>query len=199
VYLTLLLTAGCALSPQRVAIHPQLQVPPGAAQGNGTALALAVDDRRETALVGRRGGVYAETATISTADDVAAPLRQGLAAALAQMGYRVHAGTAAPRLQVSLIRLDYAVEKNKLTRTVTTTAAIEAVLRIGTKSYTNVYKLGRSRKMLTAPDAGDNEELINETLAAALQRLLEDEELFGHLREGGGDGMTAPAEGRPGA
>jgi len=180
-FMLLLTAAGCALSPQVVRIHPEIAAPP--AGDTATTLALEVIDGRDGPVLGRRGGVYEKTATISTSGDISAPIRQSIAAALEDMGYHVGDEASAPRLQVVITTLEYRVEQNKVTRTVTTHAAVNTAVHKSGKSYTSTYEITRNRKMLTAPDSKDNEKLVNETLTAALQQMLRDEELFALINE----------------
>ena len=59
-----------------------------------------------------------------------------------------------------------------------TRAVVNAIYKKGNKTFTNTYTVTRKKEMLTAPDEAENETLINDTLAAALQQMLEDGELF---------------------
>ena len=172
-------TGGCALSPQVVEIHPQLPAGAGAAATVAATLALEVRDDRKSPLVGYRGGVY-ETATITVAGDMAARLRSALADAFGQRGYDVVAADApAPlRLSVAVVELGYSIRQLQLTRLVETRAALQARSQSGTTTRTGAYRDQRSLEVLKPPDTATNERLINETLDAALQRLLADTELL---------------------
>lgn len=179
--LVLLLTAGCALSPQTVSINPALTAADTTIAGNDTAVALEVVDTRGSPVIGHRGGVYSETATISTEADITATVRRNLAAALEKSGYRVEAAGSAPVLRVEIAGLDYSVREKDVSREITTVARINAVFSRAGRTYNNTYTITRHKSMLAAPGTDDNAELINATLAAALQRLLGDGELFGFI------------------
>jgi uncharacterized lipoprotein len=176
--LLFLLLSGCALSPQVVDIRPALTAADVTA-GRGATLSLEVKDARTSSVIGHRGGIYSRTATISTAEDVAASMRRQLAAVLENAGYRVAADGAAPVMHVELTRLDYSVKQKGLAREITTVAGIRAMFRKGDRSYNNTYTITRNSSMLMEPSAADNTKLINETLTAAFRRLLGDKELFG--------------------
>jgi len=184
---TLLMLLGlgaCALSPQVVTVDPEVTAP-SATAGNGTAVALDVVDARGNPVIGHRGGVYSKTATISTTDDMTATVRRRLSAALENAGYRVVGAGSAPVLHVEIAGLDYSVNKQEVSREVTTVARINAVFRKGNKTYNNTYTVTRHKKMLFAPGEDENAKLINATLAAALQRLLDDNELLGLINATG--------------
>lgn len=177
-FLLYLLLSGCALSPQVVVIRPTLTAA-DVTGGQGAALSLEVKDVRTSSIIGHRGGVYNRTATISTSEDVAATMRQQLAAVLQNAGYRVTADGAAPVLHVELTRLDYSIKQKDLAKKITTVAGITAMFKKGNRTYTNTYTITRNSSMLMEPSATDNAKLINATLTAALRRLLGDKELFG--------------------
>lgn len=174
----------CALSPQVVKLDPDITAP-SATVGNGTAVALDVVDTRGNPVIGHRGGVYSKTATISTADDMPAAVRRRLSTALENAGYRVVGEGSAPVLHVEIAGLDYTVSRQEVSREVTTVARINAVFRKGNKTYNNTYTVTRHKKMLFAPGENENSKLINATLAAALQRLLDDNELLGLISAAG--------------
>ncbi len=185
VYVLLILlgvTGGCALSPQVVNIRPPITVTAADSGVVKGELALDVSDGRDSPILGHRGGVYSETATISTREDITGELEQILSLALERMGYRVT--DSAPVLNVTVTALDYSVRKEKVTRTVRIHASVDASFGIDRRTYTNTYRITRTREMLTAPDAAENETLINETLAAALQRMLRDEKLLSLIERG---------------
>lgn len=175
--------AGCALSPQVVDIRPEIATAPAEDHKTGTTLGLEVTDIRESPILGKRGGVYEETATISTEGDITRPVQESLSETLKSMGYRLVGDDSAQPLKVEIAALEYGVEKEKVTRSIKTYAAINAVYRKGDRIYRNTYKVTRTKKMLTAPGVEENQTLINETLAAALQQMLRDGELFGLIDE----------------
>jgi uncharacterized lipoprotein len=184
-FLALLLgLAGCALSPQVVELNPVVTAADTVPAASGAALALQVVDTRGSGIIGHRGGVYSSTATISTAEDVTVPIRRTLADALTAAGYRVVEDDSTPALRVEIARLDYTVREEKLTRTITTVAGLNAVYSKGNRTYTNSYTVTRNTEVLTAPGAAKNAELINATLKAAFQRLLGDSQLFGLINGG---------------
>lgn len=172
----IILSAGCALSPQIISIHPDIQVTQ--LSSDAGTLALEVFDTRGSKLLGKRGGIYEETSDISTADDITGGLHQSLTAALNKMGYEVIAGPSAPVLRVEIAALSYQVIDDKVTRHIETKAVVNAIYKKGNKTFTNTYTLTRKKEMLTAPGEEENARLVNGTLAAALQQMLEDRQLF---------------------
>lgn len=62
------LCGACALSPQLVSIKPDIKVPV-AQYGNQRDINIRVEDRRNTQVIGMRGGVYGDTSTIEIGND----------------------------------------------------------------------------------------------------------------------------------
>jgi len=174
--------AGCALSPQVVRIAPAPEIGPGPA-ASGEAVALEITDRRGTRLVGRRGGVYAETATITTGEDITAPLRDAIERGLRERGFVIYspAGATPRRLRVAVLEIAYETEGGKALGKVKVRTALSVSARNGNRTFTSRYETRTSKDVLAAPDEPENERLINENLAKSLERLLADPELIGFL------------------
>lgn len=178
-----LLIGGCALSPQTIDVAPSVTVEP-AAIGQGRTLALDVVDKRPRAYFGTRGGVYGVTSTIGPTGDVSAGVRKAMAEALTAKGFRVvPAGSAADLLmRLDVEDISYVASGDPVVRSVETAARIGAVIRRGDNEYSGRAQVKQSKDVITAPDAAQNETLINATLSQALERLLKNNDLVDFLR-----------------
>ena len=83
-----LTATSCARSPQVVFLSPQLAGPPDRI-AEQRSVELSLRDDRSTRIIGSRGGLYAETSTISTEDDISPGLTELLAEKLEQQGFTV--------------------------------------------------------------------------------------------------------------
>jgi len=174
----LVLLAACTLSPQRVSLEPELAetaLPPGLDR----TVALAVEDARADPVVGSRGGVYAETAQITTGPGFAADLREALAGELERAGYLVLAPSADAdvRMRVRVLALDYALGGGPVVREVTAAARLALEAQAGGRSYSGEASIERGREFVKTPSKAANEALLNELVSAALGGLLADERL----------------------
>lgn len=176
-----LVLGACALSPQVARIHPELAAPALPSGPSAKSIALQVSDTRGTALVGKRGGVY-QTATITTDPGMPDAARKELARVLAARGFQVLAAgeSADIRLTVEIAELGYEVKQQKVTRVIETTATVNAKSASGDTSRTGRYSDHRTKEVVKAPSAADNEELINAVLSASLQRLVADPDLLNY-------------------
>jgi len=182
--LAALALAACALSPQTVSIVPTLELAGMRSVGEGTHVALTVRDRRASPVVGHRGGVYRDTATLSTRGDVARAVAAELERALGRLGFEVVAAgePADATLTVAIEGIGYATEGGAIMRSVRTSASVRAEAVRGGRKLTASYESEHHKQVLSPPDASENEALINTAVSQALERLLGDAELIDFLR-----------------
>lgn len=172
-----LAAAACARSPQIVVLSPPLSGPPGKIAMPRT-VELSVRDDRSSKVIGSRGGLYAETSTITTEDDVSPGLNALLARKLEQQGYTVVApGSGGEvKLGVELEKLTYEMGGTVLTE-IKVSSAVGVTCSRGGETLTSRYETRHREEFATAPDARKNSELINMVLGRTLDEMLGDKEL----------------------
>lgn len=171
---------GCALSPQTITIDPVLQVEQAQAIGQGRTLALEVVDSRPSPIIGKRGGVYPETSSISTTGDITPNIWRAVSAMLSDYQFSVVEGDADGSLKMKVVieSIDYVASGGSRVTGVTTSAVVGVVCVNGTREFTGRYRGNTSRDIFITPDTEDNQKLINETLAKVLDRVVSDEKLL---------------------
>lgn len=167
--------SACALSPQIVPLQPALAIDESNI-GRGRSVALDAIDHRAETTIGTRGGVYRDSATISTGGDVAAALRRSMADALGAQDFRVlEAGAPADfGMTIGLEELSYRAYGDPVVRTVEIVAKVSNAITRGDRRYAASTGVSGTRKVLRAPAPEENEAYINDTLARALEKLLND-------------------------
>lgn len=173
-----LMLGGCALSPQSVDIAPRIDVPDGTSVPNANAMTITVNDNRRDRRIGSRGGIYRDTAFIDTADGMTQSLRNIIAGAFATLGYDVVASGGDASLTVNVTELGYRAFGENNVREVETIAAVGTTCRNAGYTQTNSYRVTDRKEVLKAPSGGANEEMINQTLASALERMFRDRQLL---------------------
>lgn len=170
--------AACARSPQTVMLAPSLTGPPGQIASPRT-VDLVVTDNRDSLVVGSRGGIYSETANITTEEDVRPGLRSALSRALEKQGYSVVApgSSADMKLAVDLQKLTYTTGGSGMLTEIKLSAAVGAACTKGGETISSRYETSQTRKMATAPDAAENSNMINQVLAKSIDEMLTDREL----------------------
>lgn len=182
----LLLLTGCALSPQVVSLNPELDMNNFNAVGAGKRVALQVIDNRPGRLVGSRGGIYADTSSITTTADIASPVRTEFAAALNKLGFNVvTAGdTADADLRLLVDALEYKTAGGSVIRSIETAATLRTIGKVGKREFTGRYRATKSKDVVKTPGPEENELLINAVISRVLARALEDQALLEFLRDG---------------
>ena len=175
--------AGCAMSPQTVALNPLIDVPSHPV-GGGRELALEVVDQRSRPDFGNRGGVY-DTALISPRTDVARTLRQALVERFRASGFKVvPAGRDTPlSVRVEIKRIDYMASLAPLVGEVRVDAAIEAIVHNNDRTLTGKYEASSDHRVMSAPGESENERMLNEVVSQTLAQLLKDNTVWNLLAE----------------
>jgi len=169
------LTPGCALSPQAVNVDPQISLPSGTPAREQVRLSLEVVDARSDAVIGYRGGVY-KTAAITASGDIATSVRNRLVEAYEQQRVRVldRVRPEDPQVSVEIVELRYTTEGDNFVRAVKVSAAVRAISKTSSTSFTANYRESLDKEVVKAPSTSANETLINEVLGKTLSRLAAD-------------------------
>lgn len=177
VALMALATAACARSPQVVVLSPPLSGPPGKIAAP-RSVELSVRDDRTSRVIGSRGGLYAETSTITTEDDIAPGLRKLLAEKLAQQGYTVVPPGSGGEVQLSVDvqSLTYETGGSVLTE-IKVSSSVGVTCVKGGETLTSRFETRHREEFASAPDEAQNSELINMVLGRTLDEVLSDREL----------------------
>ena len=178
VFMTLVIVlGGCALSPQTVNIAPDINVPAAGNRQINKTVSITVNDSRNNSVIGTRGGIYRETAHITADANMTMSLKTILSNAFADLGYNV-TNNSNVTLTVDVAELKYTATGENTITAVETSAAIHATCRNGNLVMNNTYRVTDKQDVLKAPSGTRNQELINNTLATALQRMLNDQKLL---------------------
>ena len=173
--------AGCALSPQVIDVKPVADVDATNIGRNQPVQVLAVDSREQEAF-GTRGGVYKETALVQPANDVKAAIEDAVRKGLQTQGFNAfNAGADATRLEVRLEQLDYVPEEGSVINQVTLTLTLLAEASRGDVIHTGTYKSSVEHDLPLTPSASRNQQMVNDILSGAINRLLKDPEMLSFL------------------
>lgn len=170
--------AACAYSPQQLNVQPVLTIGSGEAFGNGRPIAVSASDQRGNRVLGSLGGVYANSSNITIANDLEAALTKAANGLLATQGFVVNsADPAAVQLNIAVEDIRYATPDEGVGTTVKLYAALRAEGSKGGETFSGRYESESSRRMVTKPDAKENEKLVSELLSNTLRRMFEDAKL----------------------
>lgn len=136
---------------------------------------VEVSDRRSSAVIGQRGGTYADSSRISASDDLRQMLEDLATEVLTQGGYRPDGMSADMQMMIYLDELSYELEDLDATRKRATGAARVSVEVIRDRStYSNSFRAQRSIETFRYPSEARNEELLNQVFETVLNRMFAD-------------------------
>ncbi|MGH8710000.1 MAG: YajG family lipoprotein [Burkholderiales bacterium] len=183
-YLVFLLSliGGCAMTPQKVVLYPDVLVI-GSEAGKGKTVGLTVTDVRANKDLGYRTTRLEKDSVILTDSDVAKVAQERIYEGLKKYGFNVNvvSGDAPVLLKVEVQTLQYNTPTGSWTGGIRTLARLKAFVKNGGTTYENLYEITNNERVIIPPTQGKNEELINKTLADVLERLLKDQKLVSLL------------------
>lgn len=170
--------SACAYSPQQLNVQPVLTIGSGETFGNGRAVAVSASDQRGDRVLGSLGGVYGKSSTITIGNDLESALTRAANGLLATQGFVVNSADAsAVRLNIVVENITYTMPDEGVGTTVKLHAAFRADGEKGGETFNGRYESDSERKMVTKPDAKDNEKMVSDLLSNTLKRMFEDPKL----------------------
>lgn len=168
--------AGCGLSPQHLKPEPRF-TGQMAAVGQGQQVTVQVSDARASAILGTRGGLYADSSAISVSGpDVLPRLQAESDAAVRMLGFTpVAQGSDNPQLTLKLAELSYkAVEKNAVAKEANLQAVYVLEVKNGSRRYNSRYAATLTQGYAKAPNEQTNSQWVSQVLSEGLQRVFKD-------------------------
>lgn len=170
--------AACAYSPQQLNVQPVLTIGSGESFGNGRPIAVSASDQRSNKVLGNLGGVYANSSTITIANDLESALSRAANGLLATQGFVVNsADPSAVQLTIIIENITYATPDEGVGTTVKLHSALRAEGVKGGETFSGRYESDSERRMVSKPDAKENEKLVSDLLSNTLRRMFEDARL----------------------
>ncbi len=182
ILLTALLT-GCALSPQQVGVTPDITLAQNAPNVRGS-VSVNVIDERNSQVVGSRGGAYAKSSNLTLAPDFSDAIKVAAEKNLKQMGLEIDDQNPLITFNIYVDELNYRVPEGSYVTEVNLDAILRSEVQQGGKRFQGRYQAQSHHTVVKAPSEEKNEELINDVLNSALNRLFHDQALLKFLSAG---------------
>lgn len=176
--------AACAYSPQQLNVQPVLTIGSGESFGNGRPIAVSASDQRGNKVLGNLGGVYANSSTITISNDLESALSRAANGLLATQGFVVNsADPSAVQLTIIVENITYTTPDEGVGTTVKLHSALRAEGVKGGETFSGRYESDAERRMVSKPDAKENEKLVSDLLSNTLRRMFEDAQLRAFLTQ----------------
>lgn len=169
---------GCAWVHQNAKLQLNPQIAPSGV-GIGRTIAVRVNDRRGSEIIGYRG-MDSKNAAITTKQNVAALFEAKIVEGLGAKGFKAAAYTDQPTdvLNVDVMEIKYTTDLEFMKGTMQT----RAVLRVSTSKnglyFDQNFYGTRKESIIEAPKASRNERIINAAISDAVQRMFDDDRLM---------------------
>lgn len=169
---------GCANSPQVLRLQPAItaQLTP---VGQGQAVSVRVVDGRSSPVLGSRGGLYAETSTVSVdSQDLVARLQGQAETAVRLLGFTPGAGAyGAPQLVLTVESLKYQTPQGSYVTEASINTTLRADVQNSARRYSGRYSANLNQRFGMAPNEETNVKLISDVVSDALNRTFKDPEV----------------------
>jgi uncharacterized lipoprotein len=178
------LMSACAYSPQQLDVQPVLTIGSGEAFGNGRPVLVSASDQRANRVLGNLGGVYGDSSTITIRNDLESAMTRAANGLLATQGFVVNSpDPAAVQLNIVIENITYELPATNVGTTVKLHATLRAEGTRGGETFSGRYESDAERRMVSKPDAKDNEKLVSELMSNTLRRMFEDPRLRAFLTQ----------------
>ena len=176
--LTMLFTGCASLSSQVIDIHPELQV--SRQLNKDIRIDVQAKDLRKNKIIGYRATDKAPRPEIVLKDSVAL-LKHTTEHALEDMGIR-RFFKGEYTMEISLVSLNYQIEKYGLKQTARVDMKINVTLTKGSKRYTGSYTNDKTQTFVGTPSEQENLKLINELVTENMNLMVNDKQLLGFIQ-----------------
>jgi len=181
IILIALIAAACGFSPVVVQLIPRYEAPRSEI-GVGKTVLLEVRDARADPEVGRRQHGLLPGSRIELAAPIETTVRDALASALRRQRFTVVTeGTAATRLSIEVVELQYHPNGAPVGPRITTSASIRAVATSAGGRYSRVYSRADQDAQVIGTSGHFNGARLSALLSDTFRQLIADEALIAIL------------------
>lgn len=173
------LISACAISPQTVAVKPDLQVP-SMPIGRNRPISVETRDLRQDSTLGTLGGVY-NSAYISTDAQMQRSITQSAITVLQSWDFAAVPSNLAnsdmATMTLEVLDMDYERPKTNVGGNVVVKCRIGVKVNKDGAIYSGEYLSQRSEQVAVIGTPNGNKRMVNDTINQALNRVFLDEKL----------------------
>jgi uncharacterized lipoprotein YajG len=173
------LLSACAISPQTVAVKPDLKVP-SMPIGRNRSISVETRDMRQNATLGTLGGVY-NSAYISTDAQMQRSITQSAITVLQSWDFAAvpsNLGSSdMATMTLEVLGMDYERPKTNVGGNVVVKCRIGVKVTTSDGTYSSEYLSRRSEQVAVIGTPNGNKRMVNDTINQALNGIFLDEKL----------------------
>jgi uncharacterized lipoprotein len=168
----LLLTTGCALSPQIINLQTSSPLGASATQVGRSALVRVRDLRDETEQLGSRGGSQPESAPLISKPNLQQALQAKMQNSLQQLGFGGDSSVEPLKVDLAIEQFDYQCNQGLWVNQCQLAMMMRLSIDSETRKFSQPFTLSEERSVIVAPRSGYNESWINQSIDKLWQHMM---------------------------
>jgi uncharacterized lipoprotein len=169
---TMLLTTGCALSPQIINLQTNSPLDASATQTGRSALVRVRDLRNETEQLGSRGGSQPESAPLISKPNLQQALQAKMQNSLQQLGFGGDSSVESLKVDLAVEQFDYQCNQGLWVNQCQLAITMRLSIDNETRKFSQPFTLNEERSVIVAPRSGYNEAWINQSIDKFWQHMM---------------------------
>lgn len=161
---TMVLTSGCALSPQLINLQTESSLDGAAASLGRTALVRVRDLRENTDRLGTRGGARPEQALLLSKPNLKDALTAKMQNTLQQLGFGGVSPLQPVKVDLAVETFNYQCNEGNWVNQCDLLIKVNLTIINEGATFSQPFNIKQQRSVVTAPRAGFNEEWVNSAL-----------------------------------
>jgi uncharacterized lipoprotein len=174
---TMLLTTGCALSPQIINLQTNSPLETNSTQVGRSALVRVRDLRDETEQLGYRGGSQPESAPILSKPNLQEALQKKMQNSLQQLGFGGDSSVEPLKVDLAIEQFDYQCNQGLWVNECELSMTMRLSVDNETLKFSQPFTLNETRSVIAAPRSGYNQTWINQSIDKFWQHMMNQEKV----------------------
>jgi uncharacterized lipoprotein len=173
----LLLTTGCALSPQIINLQTSSPLGASATQVGRSALVRVRDLRDETEQLGSRGGSQPESAPLISKPNLQQALQAKMQNSLQQLGFGGDSSVEPLKVDLAIEQFDYQCNEGMWVNECELSMTMRLSIDNEALKFSQPFTLNEGRSVIAAPRSGYNQTWINQSIDKFWQHMMNQEKV----------------------
>jgi uncharacterized lipoprotein len=174
---TMLLTTGCALSPQIINLQTSSPLETNSTQVGRSALVRVRDLRDETEQLGSRGGSQPESAPLISKPNLQKALQEKMQNSLQQLGFGGDTAVEPLKVDLAIEQFDYQCNEGLWVNECELSMTMRLSIDNETLKFSQPFSLNETRSVIAAPRSGYNQTWINQSIDKFWQHMMNQEKV----------------------
>jgi uncharacterized lipoprotein len=174
---TMLLTTGCALSPQIINLHTNSPLETNSTQVGRSALVRVRDLRDETEQLGSRGGSQPESAPLLSKPNLQKALQEKMQNSLQQLGFGGDSSVEPLKVDLAIEQFDYQCNEGMWVNECELSMTMRLSIDNEALKFSQPFTLNEGRSVIAAPRSGYNQTWINQSIDKFWQHMMNQEKV----------------------